>query len=426
MPVLSPPAEVLGITGTLESAGHEAWCVGGAVRDALIGSANLDWDIATSATPREVQRLFRRTVPVGIEFGTVGVLDASGILHEVTTFRRDVKTDGRHAVVEFGASLEADLARRDFTINAIAYSPALDEIRDPFGGRDDLEAGVLRAVGTAKDRMREDRLRALRAIRFAARLDLAIERDTWNAVVISAPHLNRLSPERVRQEMEKTMDQVALPSRAFALWKSSGALAELVPALAGITPTELRALDHLRRLCLSRRPQRRILRLAALFCAATPGSVPAALRALRFSNSDAAWIGVLADRWHRMGAAMRGALLAEQPPDDALLRRWTAQAGRTRLASLLRIADAFWWAEREAGRRAPGAERVRSVYRRAVRVAYRDPVEVGDLAVNGTDLQALGIQGKQLGDALRALLDYVLDDPARNTREQLLVRARTS
>jgi tRNA nucleotidyltransferase (CCA-adding enzyme) len=124
----------------LQDAGHEAWGVGGAIRDGLLGHDDLDWDVATSATPSEVRKLFRRTVPVGIEFGTVGVLDDGGVMHEVTTFRRDVQTDGRHAVVEFGASLDDDLARRDFTINAIAFSPKTGELRDPFDGQRDPRA----------------------------------------------------------------------------------------------------------------------------------------------------------------------------------------------------------------------------------------------------------------------------------------------
>src|SRR5688572_2734986 len=197
------PEGVRRIVERLEKAGFEAWGVGGAIRDGLLGHDDLDWDVATSAKPPEVRRLFRRTVPVGIEFGTVGVLDEAGVMHEVTTFRRDVQTDGRHAVVEFGASLEDDLARRDFTINAIAYSPTTGEIRDPFAGQRDLEQRVVRAVGVPDDRMREDRLRALRAIRFAARLGFVIEPATWGAIVRSAPHLGRLSRERVKQEIEK-------------------------------------------------------------------------------------------------------------------------------------------------------------------------------------------------------------------------------
>src|SRR5512135_700242 len=169
MALLHPPEEVLEIASKLRKAGFETWCVGGAVRDALLGHAHLDWDLATAATPAQVRRLFKKTIPVGIAFGTVGVLDPQGVMHEVTTFRRDVRTDGRHAEVEFGASLDDDLARRDFTINAIAYSPRRKEVRDPFDGQGDLARKLVRAVGDPEARMREDRLRALRAIRFAAR-----------------------------------------------------------------------------------------------------------------------------------------------------------------------------------------------------------------------------------------------------------------
>src|SRR6185436_12810230 len=153
---LHPTDSVLDIAEKLEAAGFEAWCVGGAIRDALLGDAPLDWDLATRATPEQVRAIFgrRRTIPVGIEFGTVSVLDDDGVHHEITTFRRDVRTDGRHAVVEFGASLDEDLARRDFTINAVAYRPKTDELRDPFRGRADLEQGIVRAVGDAEQRMR--------------------------------------------------------------------------------------------------------------------------------------------------------------------------------------------------------------------------------------------------------------------------------
>src|SRR3954469_6212887 len=189
---LNPPKPVLAIASQLEEAGFETWCVGGAIRDALLGHPHLDWDLATAATPTQMRDLFgaRRTIPIGVDFGTVGVLDRDGKMHEVTTFRRDVQTDGRHAVVEFGVSLEDDLARRDFTINAIAYSPRRDEIRDPFDGRADLERKIVRAVGDPEQRMREDRLRALRAIRFAARFGFAIDDATRRAIEASAPHLD--------------------------------------------------------------------------------------------------------------------------------------------------------------------------------------------------------------------------------------------
>src|SRR5512140_3523655 len=167
-PLEAVPPEVIEIASTPRAAGHEAWFVGGGVRDALLlqrGRARAkpgDADIATSATPDQVRGLFRRTVPVGVEHGTVAVLDRHGVSHEVTTFRRDVKTDGRHAEVEFGVSLQEDLARRDVTINAIAVHPETGELVDPFNGRADLDAGLIRAVGDAAARFREDRLRVLR------------------------------------------------------------------------------------------------------------------------------------------------------------------------------------------------------------------------------------------------------------------------
>jgi tRNA nucleotidyltransferase (CCA-adding enzyme) len=242
---LDPPSTVLEIADRLEQAGYETWCVGGAVRDALLGRPHLDWDLATAAKPDEVRQLFgrSRTVPLGVDFGTVGVLDRAGRLHEVTTFRRDVRTDGRHAVVEFGASLDDDLARRDFTINAIAYHPRRQTLRDPFGGRADLERHIVRAVGDPRERIREDRLRALRAIRFAGRFGFSIDPVTWNAIVESAGQLRRLSAERVKQELEKTMDQLPRPSAALTLWVKSGAMATLVPSLADIDATTLTAVD---------------------------------------------------------------------------------------------------------------------------------------------------------------------------------------
>jgi len=425
---LDPPRAVREIARRLERAGHETWCVGGAVRDALLGIPNLDWDLATAATPQEVRRLFRRTVPIGIEHGTVGVLDDEGRMHEVTTFRRDVQTDGRHAVVAFGASLEEDLARRDFTINAIAYSPERRELRDPFGGRADIERRVVRAVGVADERMREDRLRALRAIRFAARFSFEIEPETWRAIVASAPHLTRLSAERVKQELEKTMEQVARPGAAIRRWRESGALAALAPAVAGLPDEHVVALDYIPRPESTRHPARRdgrlLARLALLFLHLGGPGAERAARSLKFSNAQVAWIAGLADRWQRLGGEMTAALAGAEPVADVTLRRWASVAGRTRLALLLRVATAVWGGARAAGLPAPAPDRVRSAYRRAVRTAYHDPIELSDLAVDGDDLRAAGIAaGPLLGKILHALLERVIADPSLNTRDRLLALA---
>ncbi len=390
------------------------------MRDALLGEAHLDWDLATAATPTQVRKLFRRTVPVGIEFGTIGVLDRDNLMHEVTTFRRDVKTDGRHAVVEFGASLDEDLARRDFTINAIAYDPTTHRLHDPFDGQVDLTRRVVRAVGDADARMREDRLRALRAIRFAARFSFEIAPDTWTAIVESAPFLTRLSPERVKQELEKTMEQVVAPSTAFERWRDAGAFASLVPVLAEVRDETLRAINALPRPGLAGRPLRKTLRIAALFSEAGGKPADRALRDLRFSNQDTANVAALVDRWSRFGPSLTDSMVAGRLPDDGELRRLAANVGRLRVAAFVRLASARWSA---LGGVSPAL--VRRLHRRMLTIAFREPIELADLAVDGDDLRSAGIAtGPALGRLLHALLQRVIEEPAVNTRDALLDVAR--
>jgi len=420
---LAPPATVVEIARVLTGAGFETWCVGGAVRDALLGETHLDWDLATAATPADVRRLFRRTVPVGIEFGTVGVLDPANVMHEVTTFRRDVHTDGRHAVVEFGVSLDDDLARRDFTINAMAYDPLGGALRDPFGGRRDLEARVVRAVGDPDARMREDRLRALRAIRFAARFGFEIEPRTWRAVADSSPFMTRLSHERVKQEIEKTMQQVRYAGRAIGLWRESGVLAALVPALAAISDVSLTSLDLLPPPRNEARPDREMQRIVAMVADLAPRDAERALRDLRFPNKTVAWVGSVLRGWALIGDDVRRVLTDDAGASDAMLRRWAGKTGRTRARAVWRLGAVRFAAERALGRPAPAAAAVASAFRRAMRIAFRDPVEIGDLAVDGDDLLAAGVAaGPEIRAVLERLLDDVLDDPARNTRDALLAR----
>ncbi len=423
MAAFRPTPSVLDIARRLEEAGFEAWCVGGAIRDALLGGAPLDWDLATPATPQQVTQLFgtRRTIPVGIEFGTVCVLDPGGMPHEITTFRRDVRTDGRHAEVEFGASLDDDLARRDFTINAIAYRPRTDEVRDPFGGKRDIDLRIVRAVGDAEQRMREDRLRALRAIRFASRYGFSIEPATLRAIRGSAAHLTRLSAERVQQELVKTMAQVDVPSRAFTLWRDTGALSVLVPALAQVSNVALSTLDQLSRDGVGGRvaPRRTSSRVAALFLDVAPDEARAAMTALRFAKHEIAWTFAMVSAWNAVAPAIAGAVVADGP-SDAQVRRWIAGIGRLNVGGFLRIARARWCAMREAEQDAPSAQAIRALYRRVVTLRM-DPIAIADLAIGGDELRAAGIApGPLYARILNALLDRVLDEPARNTPEGLL------
>ena len=419
---------MLDIAGRLEGAGYSTWCVGGAVRDAILGHSHLDWDLATAATPEQVREIFghRRTIPVGIEFGTVGVLDRDGILHEVTTFRRDVATDGRHATVAFGATIDEDLARRDLTINAIAYHPATGELRDPYGGLRDIEHRVVRAVGDPDARMQEDRLRALRALRFAGRLGFMLDPATWNAIVASAPHLTRLSAERVKQEIEKTLEQVARPAEAFRLWRECGALSVLVPQLAHTPAAAFDALDRLPQPRAGGRPYRKALRLAAFFGNAGSKGATEAMIALRFSKADTNLVALLTDRASRLGSAIEAAVHAGLP-DDATIRRWVALTGRLNVPTVMRLLEAGWEASRASGRQVgvPSWRAVAGIYRRMAASAFRDPVEIADLAIDGDDLRRGGIPaGPALGKILQALLARVIDDPSLNTPGTLLAIAR--
>ena len=423
---LVPPKSIREICRKLEAAGFEAWCVGGAVRDALLGIETLDWDIATSAHPEQVQRIFRRTIPVGVAFGTVGVLDHDGVLHEVTTFRHDVETDGRHAVVRFGATLEEDLARRDFTMNAIAVHAETLEVRDPFGGRADIERRVVRAVGVPAERMTEDRLRALRGLRFAGRFGFTIEPATWEAIRESAPYLGRLSMERVKQELDKVMEQVRAPSVTMERYRDAGVFAALVPSLADAPRARFAALDHLAVPGLARRPDRRMIRLAGLF--AEPGVMPGArlekdLKTLKFSNLEARAAVTLA-------TAVGGVSLAELegPVDSATLRRHVARMGRLMVPGAARL---LWGraAAKPGDPAATRASRLRGIalYRRALRSAWSDPLTLGDLAIDGDDLRAAGVApGRAMGTTLESLLQVVIEDPTQNTRERLLHIVRST
>ena len=197
------PEKVHNIIETLQSAGYEAYAVGGCVRDSLLGRTPNDWDITTSARPEETKRLFPRTIDTGIQHGTVTVMmNKEGF--EVTTYRIDGEyEDSRHPKeVTFTASLEEDLKRRDFTINAMAYNEQ-DGLVDIFGGIRDIKAGVIRCVGNAEERFTEDALRMLRAVRFSAQLGYRIEEATRDAIRRLAPSLQRISAERIQTELVK-------------------------------------------------------------------------------------------------------------------------------------------------------------------------------------------------------------------------------
>jgi tRNA nucleotidyltransferase (CCA-adding enzyme) len=376
---------VLKIASTLEAAGYETWCVGGAIRDNLLGVPNSDFDLTTAAPPPAVQKLFKRTVPVGIAHGTVAVLDARNQPHEVTTFRRDIQTDGRHAVVEFGVSLMDDLARRDFTINAIAYHPLRHEWRDPFQGEQDLGKKLIRSVGDPNWRFQEDYLRILRALRFSARFAFRIHARTLEAAKANAQGLAQLSAERVRDEWFKGLQTAVRPSKLVALWRDVGAtriwLPEMRDAGSGMRDP-LKDIDK-----LPRDPV-----LISAFLAKDPASLLIRLKCANRDVERGRAIGQWRDRY-------------PDARDLPAVRRWMSNVGEY-VGDLLTI---------------QGDSKLRAAV--AAIVQRQDPLQLKDLAIKGDELIAAGVRpGPDVGETLQRLLDEVLEDPTRNTRDYLLSR----
>src|SRR2546422_2148531 len=381
------PDAVLRIAKQLEGAGYETWCVGGAIRDNLLKVENHDFDLTTAAPPDEVRRLFKRTVPVGIEHGTVAVVDQQNRQHEVTTFRKDIKTDGRHAVVEFGVSLMDDLARRDFTINAIAYHPGRHEWRDPFQGADDLEHRLIRSVGDPNWRFQEDYLRILRGLRFSARFEFRIHAGTLEAAKANVQGVAQLSAERVRDEWFKGIATARHVSKLLQLWVDVGAARIWLPEIRekGDGTREKGGLDKL--------PRDPVLITAYL--ATDPASL---LTRLKCSNKEI-------ERGRAIGA------WRDKYPDPKHLpavRRWLSQVGEY-ADDLLTLPPA---------RSSPISLLPKVVA--SIRAA-KDPLTLQALAVDGNDLIAAGVRpGPDVGEALERLLGEVLEDPSRNTKQYLL------
>jgi len=416
-PELHPPEGLLSIAVRLESAGFEAWAVGGAIRDAWHGTDRADWDLATDALPEQVRGLFPRTVPLGMEHGTVGVNSPDGNLYEVTTFRRDVETDGRHAVVEFAETIDEDLSRRDFTINALAWRPATGEFRDPHSGVEDLDRRVLRAVGDPAERFAEDYLRVLRGLRFAGRYSLDIEPRTRRALEAAVPGLDRLSAERVREELMKSLSGERA-GEVLRLYADVGALGRWLPELAAVArsdprwETTLSAVDELP-------ATRSFLRLVRLLLAlpredGTAGEpVAEIMERLKFSRAE---IRRATSLWNRY-------LPLLSPVDSsASVREWLSEVGREDARDLFRLHFAL---ARASGATESERALIHTWRRVHSELASGAPIALSDLAVDGNDLMELGLpRGPLVGLMLEELHAQVIEDPSRNERQTLLDEAR--
>lgn len=401
------PPEILEVAATLQDAGHAAVLVGGAVRDALLQLAADDWDLATSATPEEVQRIFPRTLPTGVEHGTVTVLvrprhgkgKASPV--EVTTFRGEgAYVDGRHpSEVVFLRELDDDLARRDFTVNAFAWDPRAEAFRDPFGGLADLQAARLRAVGDPTQRFHEDGLRTIRAVRFCATRGLALDEATAAAIPEALEVLDRVSRERVWTEFGKLL-AAPRPSLGLLPMIATGMWSHVV---APVPPELLReAVAHVDLL-----PRDAVLRLARL------------LRPLAQRSDDdrrAAFASFVALKPSKQDRQRLEALLGPAAcavPDAASMpemRAHVAALGRVHLDDVLAI----------FGCDAEHSERLRTA-------VDGIPLTARELPVTGRDLQQAGIvqPGPAMGRVLDGLLQRIWSDPSLRERERLLEVART-
>lgn len=367
----APPKYVLNILCALDSAGHRAVLAGGCVRDNLLGRRPSDWDIASSASPEEVLALFPRCVPTGIKHGTVTVLSGGGSV-EVTAFRAEggYSDHRRPDSVSFGCPLEADLARRDLTVNAMAMDAA-GEITDPFGGRDDLRRRLLRCVGEPERRFDEDALRMLRTVRFSAQLGFEIEPRTLEAIRALAHLASGLSAERVRDELLKTLRSPA-PGLVWQLVDLGLLGACLAPGDASaprealdVLPIYARLAHFCRGLELGGYIMSTDRFLAALrFDGETLRRTASAVEVLKSGSRD----------WKRL---LRGhgkaAVLAAHPKNRAL-------------RAVLRSGECW---------------------------------ELSSLAIGGRELAALGYSGPELGRELRHLLDHVIDCPADNRADIL-------
>ena len=401
------PNYVVEAVSELEIAGFEAFIVGGCVRDHLLGRAVADWDLCTSARPERVMKLFARTIPTGLAHGTVTVVRDREHF-EVTTLRGDGEySDGRRPdAVRFLDDIADDLARRDFTVNAIAYDPIAEALVDPHGGLDDLRRGVLRAVGDPAQRFGEDGLRVLRGARFTASLGFDLDPATEAAIPGALGVLRRVSPERVREEWLKAL-KAPSPSRAFAVMARTGILGVNIPALTAPThdpmawERSLRAVDA----C----PPPATSRLAALLYTVDARLLEAWLRTTKFSNEERATV-----------VALRRALPLAAPGawSDADVRRWLRGVGRAAAGPVLDVAAAVHGEAALEGLRA----------RVDAALASQVPLSMGELAIDGNALMgALGMEpSRALGLLLAGLLEQVLEDPSRNTPETLLALARAA
>ena len=428
------PKPVLQCIHALEDQGFAAYAVGGCVRDACLGLIPQDYDLCTSALPEETEAVFqnRKLVLAGKKHGTVGVVTESGVI-EITTFRKEgTYRDNRHPDwVAFVPEIEEDLARRDFTVNAMAYSP-IRGYADPFGGREDLKKGILRAVGDPVRRFEEDSLRILRGVRFAVRYGLTVDAATENAMASQAFRMENLARERVFEELCKLLPLV----NAQDLIRFAPVITAVIPELAPLVGFDQRSPHHAYDLythvahVVDGVPREQPLRWAALlhdigkiptftqdetgrghFYGHAPKGAEMADTVLRRLKAPAAL--------REQAVLLIGKHMARLTPERKTLRRQVSRLGWETMQQLLALQQA------DMGSKGTGESDDSSLFdriRAELEALHQEEscFSLKDLAVNGHDLMELGLSGKAIGQCLNELLSQVLDEQLPNDREELL------
>lgn len=450
------PDELKKMNEIFSQNGFEAYLVGGAVRDMLLGKKADDWDVTTNAKPEEVMKIFRRVIPTGIDHGTVTV-HFSGQEIEVTTFRTESDySDGRHPdKVEYAGHIEEDLSRRDFTMNAIAASLEDGHIVDPYGGVEDLKKGIIRTVGIPHERFMEDGLRPVRALRFASKLQFSIEKDTYSEIFEEnvQKKIASISVERFRDELMKMMASPK-PSVGLKMMEETGVLKIFMDELSvcrGCIQKDDRGyhifdvMDHNIYACDGAPKEKPLLRLAAFLhdCGKPASKVERTVEGhkinnfynhekysveiarslmtkLKFSNAEIDYV------CHLIGNHM---FHYESSWSDAAVRRFIVRVGLDSFDDLidLRLADMYgkYNADVRLHNSAGCANLVELSDRVKALAAQSCALSLKDLKVNGKDLIAEGIPaGKKLGKILNELFQTVLDDPEMNDRKKLLKLAK--
>ncbi len=435
------PGKVKYIIDTLVQAGHEAYAVGGCIRDSILGRVPGDWDITTSASPQQVKQLFLKTVDTGIQHGTVTVMEGREAF-EVTTYRIDGEyEDQRHPrEVIFTSSLLEDLKRRDFTINAMAYNDT-EGLIDAFHGMEDIEKQVIRCVGNPVDRFNEDALRMMRAVRFAAQLGFTIEENTQSAVRRLAQNLDRISAERIQAELVKLLvsEHPEMMRTVYELGMSQVFLPEFDEMMK--TPQNNRYhkynVGEHSILAMQNIRNDKVLRLTMLLhdvgkpaCRTVDENgiyhfyghpaqgakmAKIILRRLKFDNDTIRSVTNLI-AWHDDRPSLR----------EASVRRAIHRVGLEQYPALFEVKRADTLAKNNY-RRKEKLELIdsyESLYHEIM--AKRQCLTLKDLAVNGTDMLELGLErGKEIGVTLNRLLMHVLERPEDNTREILMNLVKT-